>query len=148
MPGPQRLKRLTGAPILFNPNDLPLVKIMDIQAGWLGVRIPSRPPDTPLYRGADDLHLWNLGFDPSSPGHTQGSVCLYVPEHSSLSPEILSSPVPWDEPTCPEATAANSIASIRSKLLALPDETIVIPGHGANLLSIGERRENNPFITS
>src|ERR1700712_4441803 len=44
--GAQVLKRLTGAPILYNQLDLPLVKMMDIQASWLGTPTPEvAPPD-------------------------------------------------------------------------------------------------------
>ena len=39
--GALRLKRLTGAPILLNENDLPLLKMMDEQAGWLGMDTPE-----------------------------------------------------------------------------------------------------------
>ncbi|HEY4381450.1 MAG TPA: MBL fold metallo-hydrolase, partial [Acidobacteriaceae bacterium] len=47
-----RLKQLTGAPILYNPRDLPLVKMMDMQAGWLGIATPEvHPPDDPLEEG-------------------------------------------------------------------------------------------------
>src|SRR5438105_2124065 len=47
--GAQKLKRLTGAPILYNENDLPLVKMMDEQAAWLGMATPEvLPPDAPL----------------------------------------------------------------------------------------------------
>src|SRR3984885_6380096 len=46
--GAARLKRLTGAPVLYNQNDLPLVKMMEVQAGWLGVPTPTveNPDDT------------------------------------------------------------------------------------------------------
>src|ERR1700704_7077239 len=46
--GAHRLKELTGGPILYNQNDLPLVNMMDIQAGWLGDPTPvvSNPDDT------------------------------------------------------------------------------------------------------
>src|SRR5579875_506126 len=44
--GAVRLKRATGAPILLNQNDLPLLKMMDMQAGWLGIAPPEvAPPD-------------------------------------------------------------------------------------------------------
>src|SRR6202020_3646186 len=50
--GAARLKRLTGAPVLYNQNDLPLVKMMDIQAGWLGIPTPEvAPPDASLEEG-------------------------------------------------------------------------------------------------
>src|ERR1700728_2204626 len=38
--GAARLKQLTGAPVLYNQRDLPLVKMMDVQAGWLGMADP------------------------------------------------------------------------------------------------------------
>src|SRR5260370_27600608 len=46
--GAHRLKQLTGAPVLYNQNDLPQVQMIDIQAGWLGVPTPvvSNPDDT------------------------------------------------------------------------------------------------------
>src|SRR5471032_2453992 len=50
--GAQQLKRLTGAPILYNQLDLPLVKMMDVQAGWLGLPTPNvAPPDADLVDG-------------------------------------------------------------------------------------------------
>jgi hydroxyacylglutathione hydrolase len=50
--GAARLKKLTGAPILYNPRDLPLVKMMDMQAGWLGMPTPEvPPPDDTLEEG-------------------------------------------------------------------------------------------------
>ena len=56
--GAARLQALTGAPILYNQNDLPLVKMMDVQAGWLGVATPEvRPPDDTL----DDGKLISIG---------------------------------------------------------------------------------------
>ena len=42
--GALRLKRLTGAPILLNERDLPLLKMMDMQAGWLGIAPPEVAP--------------------------------------------------------------------------------------------------------
>src|SRR5271165_4123112 len=50
--GALKLKHLTGAPILFNQNDLPQLKIMEMQAGWLGIATPeTAPPDEPLSDG-------------------------------------------------------------------------------------------------
>src|SRR5271167_2310579 len=50
--GALKLKKLTGAPIFLNENDLPLLKMMHIQAGWLGVAEPeTAPPDASLADG-------------------------------------------------------------------------------------------------
>src|SRR5947209_10621037 len=76
--GALKLKKLTGAPILLNENDLPLLKMMDMQAAWLGIQTPDvAPPDESLTDGM------SVGLDryPAqvihTPGHTQGSVCLH-----------------------------------------------------------------------
>src|SRR5580692_1245963 len=76
--GALKLKRLTGAPILLNQNDLPQLKMMDKQAGWLGIATPeTAPPDELL---TDGLSV-GLNSCPAqiihTPGHTQGSVCLH-----------------------------------------------------------------------
>src|ERR1700745_4054776 len=83
--GAHRLKQITGAPILYNQNDLPLVKMMDIQAAWLGMPTPEvTPPDTPLSDGQTISVEEISGTIIHTPGHTQGSVCLYIPEQSLL----------------------------------------------------------------
>src|SRR5580692_9327079 len=76
--GALKLKRLTGAPILLNENDLPQLKMMDTQAGWIGIATPeTAPPDDLL---TDGLSV-GLNSCPAqiihTPGHTQGSVCLH-----------------------------------------------------------------------
>src|SRR5437868_2363460 len=76
--GALKLKRLTGAPILLNENDLPLLKMMEEQAAWVGVPAPEvTDPDVSL---ADGM-LVGLDRYPArvlhTPGHTQGSVCLH-----------------------------------------------------------------------
>ena len=83
--GALRLKRLTGAPILLNENDLPLLATMAVQAGWLGMETPeTAPPDENL---ADGL-IVGLARYPAqvlhTPGHTRGSVCLYFAPISLL----------------------------------------------------------------
>jgi len=76
--GALKLKRLTGAPILMNEFDLPLLKMMDMQAGWLGVATPeTAPPDETLN---DGLRVGLESYPAQvifTPGHTQGSVCLH-----------------------------------------------------------------------
>ena len=82
-----------------------------------------------------------------TPGHTIGSCCYYIEEAGILiSGDTLfqASVGRADLPTGSESTL---IRSISDKLMCLPDETRVYPGHGAST-SIGYERENNPFIYS
>ena len=80
-----------------------------------------------------------------TPGHTSGGMCLYCKgENLLISGDTLfySSVGRCDLATGNEATL---IKSIKEKLLILPDNTKVLPGHGENT-SIGFERINNPFV--
>jgi glyoxylase-like metal-dependent hydrolase (beta-lactamase superfamily II) len=144
--GAARLKAATGAPILYNLNDLPLVRMMDVQAGWIGTATPEVPaPDDSL----DDGKLISIaGISGSilhTPGHTQGSVCLYLPAQSLLlaGDTLFAGSVGRSD--LPGGDGPTLIRSIHSKLLPLPDATVVIAGHGPRT-TIGDERESNPFL--
>jgi hydroxyacylglutathione hydrolase len=144
--GALKLKRLTGAPILLNENDLPLLAMMDEQAGWLGIETPeTAPPDESLTDGqrvglaaypAQVLH---------TPGHTQGSVCLhFAPLKLLIAGDTLFAGS-IGRTDLPGGDSVQIIDSIQTRLLALPDETQVLPGHGP-VTSIGTERKKNPFL--
>ena len=145
--GALRLKRATGAPVLLNENDLPLLKMMNVQATWLGVATPEvAAPDENAREGlvvgianhkAQVLH---------TPGHTQGSICLhFAPEKLLFAGDTLFAGS-IGRTDLPGGDGKQILRSIHSRLLPLADETRVIPGHGATT-TIGEERERNPFLT-
>jgi len=144
--GAVRLKRATGAPILLNENDLPLLKMMDVQAAWLGTAAPEvAPPDENAREGlvvgisthkAEVLH---------TPGHTQGSICLhFVPEKILFAGDTLFAGS-IGRTDLPGGDGRQILRSIHERLMSLADETRVIPGHGAET-TIGEEREGNPWL--
>ena len=144
--GAQRLKRVTGAPILYNQNDLPLVEMMDVQAGWLSMPTPEvPPPDDTLDDGKRIAIIGLTGSILHTPGHTQGSVCLYLPDQSLLlaGDTLFNGSVGRTD--LPGGNTRQLIASIHTRLLVLPDEVTVIPGHGPST-TIGTERESNPFL--
>ena len=144
--GAHRLKQLTGAPILYNKNDLPLVKMMDVQAGWLGIATPvvSNPDDT-----LDDGKLITVtgltGSILHTPGHTEGSVCLYLPDQTLLLAGDTLFAGSVGRTDLPGGDTRKLLASIHERLLTLPDEVTVIPGHGSRT-TIGAERDSNPFL--
>ena len=144
--GAQQLKRLTGAPILYNQQDLPLVAMMDIQAGWLNIPTPEvAPPDADL---PDNQTVKIHGLTANvlhTPGHTPGSLSLYLPDQSLLLAGDTLFAGSVGRTDLPGGDISTLIRSIQNRLLTLPDETIVIPGHGPNT-SIGRERETNPFL--
>jgi len=144
--GALELKRITGAPILYNQRDLPLVAMMDEQAGWLGVDTPNvAPPDDNLVDG----YAINIGGISGqaihTPGHTQGSVCLYLPKESLLLAGDTLFAGSVGRTDLPGGDTRTLIRSIHERLMSLPDDTAVIPGHG-EFTSIGLERESNPFL--
>lgn len=144
--GALKLKRLTGAPIFLNENDLPLLAMMEQQAGWLGVPTPeTAPPD----EGLADGTIVGLGSLPAqvlhTPGHTQGSICLhFAPMKLLIAGDTLFAGS-IGRTDLPGGNFDQIIDSIESRLLALPDETKVLPGHGP-ATTIGEERRMNPFL--
>jgi len=144
--GAQRLKKLTGAPILYNQSDLPLVKLMDIQAGWLGIPTPEvAPPDANLEDGQIVSIAGLTGSILHTPGHTEGSVCLYLPDQTLLlaGDTLFSGSIGRTD--LPGGNSGKLLQSIHNSLLTLPEDVIVIPGHGPKT-SIGVEKESNPFL--
>jgi hydroxyacylglutathione hydrolase len=144
--GALQLKRLTGAPILYNQLDLPLVKMMDMQAGWLGIPTPEvAAPDDNLDDGKPIAVTGLSGTVIHTPGHTEGSSSLYLPDHQILIAGDTLFAGSVGRTDLPGGNTRTLLQSIHNRLLTLPDEVKVIPGHGP-ATTIGDERENNPFL--
>jgi glyoxylase-like metal-dependent hydrolase (beta-lactamase superfamily II) len=144
--GAQQLKRLTGAPILYNQNDLPLVKMMDAQASWLQIPTPEvLPPDIAMSDGQTVAVSGIKATVLHTPGHTQGSSCLYLPEQSLLIAGDTLFAGSVGRTDLPGGDTKQLIRSIHDRLLVLSDDTTVVPGHGPST-TIGEERKDNPFL--
>lgn len=145
--GAVRLKHLTGAPIYMNQSDLPLLKMMDMQAGWLGIASPEvAAPDV----NASDLLAVKIADRSAqvlhTPGHTEGSICLHLPTEELLLAGDTLFAGSVGRTDLPGGDMHKLLRSIKNRLLQLPDATRVIPGHGANT-QIGMERETNPFLS-
>jgi len=99
-----------------------------------------------LLRDNAEITLSDMTFKViHTPGHTAGSCCYYFEEAKILvagDTLFMESVGRADFPTGSETTL---IRSITEKLMALPDDVRVYPGHGCST-TIGYERENNPFI--
>ncbi len=144
--GAAQLKRLTGAPIYMNQKDLPLLNMMDVQAGWLGVAAPEvAAPDV----DASDLLALRIAEQPAqvmhTPGHTEGSICLHLPEPQLLLAGDTLFAGSIGRTDLPGGDRKKILRSLQERILTLPDSTRVVPGHGV-ATTIGEERETNPFL--
>ena len=145
--GAMKLKKLTGAPILLNQNDYALLKMLDVQAAWIGMPTPGEVKIDQSLAQDDRIGAGSLSAQIlHTPGHTEGSICLYfAPEKKLIAGDTLFAGS-IGRTDLPGGSYKKIISSLHEQVLALPDDTVVIPGHGP-LTTIGEERESNPFLT-
>jgi glyoxylase-like metal-dependent hydrolase (beta-lactamase superfamily II) len=130
----------------MNQRDHELQQMLDVQATWLGVAPP--PPveidvaandgDT-LLLGATEVHVLH------TPGHTQGSICLWMPGESKLVAGDTLFRESIGRTDLPGGDGRQILQSIHDKLLPLPGETEVIPGHG-DVTTLAHERQFNYFL--
>jgi len=192
--GLSKLHQYTGAPVLMHRDDLPLYQAMDVQAAFMGVLPPDLTEVDQLLKEGDVLRWGSLEAQViHTPGHTPGSVSLYLPHNAgkiSLTDKPFTTPASSavgdkaqagngndfeksesgqagsekTEIRVPQLLSGDTLFkgsigrtdlwggsmeeimdSLRSKLMQLPDATIVHPGHGP-MTTIGQEREVNPFL--
>src|SRR5579862_9332660 len=144
--GAMKLRAATGAPILLNQNDYELLKMLDMQAAWVRMASPGKVEIDQSIGQADTIKTGSLTANVIfTPGHTEGSVCLYFPAEKKLIAGDTLFAGSIGRTDLPGGSMEKIISSLHEKVLALPDETVVVPGHGP-LTTIGEERESNPFL--
>jgi glyoxylase-like metal-dependent hydrolase (beta-lactamase superfamily II) len=146
--GAMKLRAATGAPILMNQDDYALLQTLEAQAAWLGMKSPGAVAIDQTIGSSDSLTIGTIVADVfHTPGHTEGSICLYFPPEKKLlaGDTLFSGSVGRTD--LPGGSFDKIIRSIRDQLLPLPDDTIVIPGHGP-ATTIGRERRSNPFLAS
>lgn len=144
--GALQLKRATGAPILLHEEDLPLLKMMDVQAGWLGIAPPEvADPDENAREGMIVSVGGHKATVLHTPGHTQGSISLHFADDKLLFAGDTLFAGSMGRTDLPGGDRRQLLFSIHDKLMPLPDETQVIPGHEAET-TIGIERETNPWF--
>ncbi|HEV2960715.1 MAG TPA: MBL fold metallo-hydrolase [Candidatus Angelobacter sp.] len=144
--GAMKLKAATGASILMNQDDHALLKLLDVQATWVGMQSPGPVQVDDAVGNGRVLKIGNVSANViHTPGHTEGSICLYFPKEKTLIAGDTLFAGSIGRTDLPGGSFEKIINSIHSRLMALPDETHVIPGHGP-ATTIGTERETNPFL--
>ena len=145
--GAAKLKAVTGAPVYMNQNDQELYDRLDMQAGWLGMATPSRTEIDSAAQEGDTLELGVAQFHVlETPGHTQGSISIWIPAENKLVAGDTLFRDSIGRTDLPGGDGRQILKSIHTKLLTLPEDAVVIPGHGPNT-TIGREKERNPFLS-
>ena len=144
--GAAQLKRVTGAPVLFHQADLPILDMLEMQAGWLGIPTPEK---VVLDQSANDgLATGIPGLEAEvihTPGHTPGSICLLFPKQELLLAGDTLFAGSVGRTDLPGGDTSTLLHSIHTRVLLLPERTLVVPGHGEET-TLGHERETNPFL--
>ena len=144
--GAMKLKAATGAPILMNQNDYALLKMLDMQAAWVGMRPPGAVHVDEAVAQGRVLKVGDISSNViHTPGHTEGSICLYFPAEKKLIAGDTLFAGSIGRTDLPGGSMEKIMRSLYTQVLVLPDETEVVPGHGP-VTTIGEERETNPFL--
>ncbi|MEQ1883800.1 MAG: MBL fold metallo-hydrolase [Bryobacteraceae bacterium] len=153
--GAAKLKAATSAPVLMNENDEDLYDHLDWQANWLQVATPNKTKIDASLKDGDVVELGGQRGDVQNPplrfeilftpGHTQGSSSIWIPSENKVIAGDTLFRDSIGRTDLPGGDSRKILRSIENKLLTLPDEAIVIAGHGPNT-TIGRERERNPFL--
>lgn len=144
--GAMKLKAATGAPVLLNQNDQALLKMLDMQAAWIGMRPPGEVKVDQSVKDGDSLKTGNITTNIiETPGHTEGSICLFFPQEKKLIAGDTLFAGSIGRTDLPGGSYEKIMRSLHTRVLALPDDIQVVPGHGP-LTTIGEERRTNPFL--
>ena len=144
--GAHKLRALTGAPVYMNEADRELLNALDRQASWLGVATPQRTEVDSAANDATVLRLGSADFQViHTPGHTQGSLSIWIPSQEKLVAGDTLFRDSIGRTDLPGGNSRQLMTSIKTRLLDLPEQTVVIPGHGPNT-TLGREKEQNPFL--
>src|SRR5215472_88493 len=144
--GAEKLKAATGAPVYMNANDQGLYDHIEMQAGWLGMETPERAEIDMHAREGDRIALGPAEFHVlHTPGHTQGSISLWIPAENKLVAGDTLFRDSIGRTDLPGGDTKQILRSIHNKLMPLPEDAVVIAGHGPST-TIGREKRFNPFL--
>jgi hydroxyacylglutathione hydrolase len=141
------MKSKTGAQIIIHEADAPLLtRTPRSMLAMFGGQ--ASPPADRTVTDGDVIQVGSLGLRVlHTPGHSPGGMCLHL-NHVVFTGDTLFV-VAVGRTDFPGCSWTELLQSIKAKLLTLPDETIVYPGHNygpAPSSTIGEERLHNPFL--
>jgi hydroxyacylglutathione hydrolase len=131
----------TGAEVAIHSEDADFLETSS-QFG-ISYRTPY-PPDR-LLREGDTIVIGSMSFNViHTPGHTPGSICLLSDNKIFTGDTLFHKGI--GTTLMPGSSRRQLLESIKTRLMVLPDDTIVYPGHGRET-TIGAERRDNPYVT-
>lgn len=139
------VKQWSGAPVRMHNNDRPMMRDARLNgSAFFGEPFTAPEPDGSLKEG-DEVAVGNLRLKVLfTPGHSPGSISLYTKGHVIAGDALFAGSIGRTD--LPGGEIKTLLKAIKTKLLTLPKETIVYPGHGPET-TIGDEAAYNPFLS-
>lgn len=135
----QAVSEAAGAPIAAHKDDVPMYR-MKGGAHFFGLSFPDQAEPTLLLDDGEEISLGKEHFIVlHTPGHSPGSICLWNPTRGVVFDGDLVFRAGIGRTDIPGGDTPALKKSIREKILTLPDETILYPGHGPQTTVAQER---------
>lgn len=144
--GVMGLKNDTGAPLLLGEKEGAVLASSEGQARMFGLTIPPPPRPDRLLKDGEKVMAGGVELSViETPGHTPGGICLWQEQNKALFSGDTLMRGGIGRTDFPGGSLPEILSSIRNKLLVLPPETRVYPGHGP-VTTIAEEKRFNPFL--
>jgi len=139
----KEVREVTGAKVAIHTDDAKSLKVQSLSRIF-GLSYPTPPPPDRLLKDGDSLDVGGMHFEVlHTPGHTPGGICL-LGEGVVFSGDTLFN-YGIGRTDLPGGSYSQLMNGIQNKLLVLPDNTVVYPGHGSDT-TIGAERKGNTFL--
>lgn len=140
----KEVKDATGAPFAMHPDDGRLLQARMARLFGSSGDADSNPEPDRLLKDGDFIDIGDLHFTViHTPGHSPGGICILGHGILFSGDTLFQSSI--GRADFPGSSYAQLLNSIHTKLMILPDETVVLPGHGPET-TIGDERRWNPFL--
>ncbi len=147
--GNQLLANHTGAKTVMHELDDDLFTTEEAKAWSAAFGLSPAPPVDIRIRDGSRLSLGELTLEfIHTPGHTPGAVCVLADNHLFTGDTLFVGAIGRTD--LPGGSMATLLKSIEQKLLPLPGETVVWPGHDYGdqpTSTLAREKETNPYIT-
>ncbi len=139
------IRRETGAPVHVHAADAERLESAGRQGALFGLRVPDQPPPDVLVADGDRIPFGDAEFVVlHTPGHTPGCVTYLLGGLAFVGDLVFSGSIGRTD--LPGGSYEALIEAVRTKIFTLPDDTVLLPGHGP-ATTVGTEKRTNPFFT-
>jgi len=139
----------THAPIIIHEAEASWLTSLANKAFLTMIGGKTSPPAGRTVKDGDTIPIGDIVLAViHTPGHSPGSVCLYDGNRHLVTGDTLFVGG-VGRTDLPGGSMKTMIASIRQRIMTLPDDTVILPGHNygpAPTSTVADERENNPFL--